>query len=681
MKRGEQGDYTIDYEQGEIYLNPKIAVRSGSRIVVSYDVETGDDKQVYYLAAGTSLGKRARLSFTYLGESSPVGEEQELPLLKSAEMAGWSDGGKFVGAGKGSYVRVTTDSATYYVYVGDGAGDYDVTFTEVGEDRGSYSLIYSEVWQKYIYTYTGKGAFVAMIPPAPTKGSVFHIGALVQPSEWFEIDSEFAQASGVEGDLKGDKDDLRAYEVSMKATTPVLSVGGKSVGSLSASAERHMIGSSYQGFDRKVRPDFYEKWGQEDCSGSEVSNQVTLSYSLHDNLKASAVLGRLETSRGISALRTPEARLKTSRLGLRVTSSRTQVERDSLSWMLAEDVFGLSLPLAFGDFEVGRKYRVRHPTDSLGVRMDKYYCRLETRGSTLKASAQVSHSSEQRKAASTWDDYSSEWEASGGLRLDLARRLSLRAGVVHRILDYRMSDQPDQRLSAADVHLKVRDLSFLSTLAIDYSLSRRLTAIYGWELVRLDGVGDYDSLGNYVPGGGNYGIVNKEMGNEAVNFASLGIDVDLGTRASLIPSGQVSGNLRLRLDAENRSDRFSSYAIPLGNGDDVALATADLRQEIVYRKPSGLSLRLSGHYRSEVDSRYVDRDHARNRLEVGSKVMGRGPVGLSFWLEGRVGKVEATSRVGLVRSRVLKRDWMMGIGLQRSLGGMLRANVNARLFN
>jgi len=61
--------------------------------------------------------------------------------------------------------------------------------------------------------------------------------------------------------------------------------------------------------------------------------------------------------------------------------------------------------------------------------------------------------------------------------------------------------------------------------------------------------------------------------------------------------------------------------------------------------------------------------------------MGRGPVSLSFWLEGRVGKVEATSRVGLVRSRVLKRDWMTGIGLQRSLGGMLRANVDARLFN
>ncbi len=682
LRRGETGDYTIDYEKSEIHLNPRIAVRSGSRLLVTYDLEDSEARRLYYLASGMGLGSVGDVSFTYIGETSQV-EESAPTLLGTSAMPGWSDGGTFVGAGKGSYIRINGDSCSYYVYVGEGAGDYDVTFTEVGEGKGTYSHVYSETWQKYVYVYTGLGAFIDRIPPLPSgKVDIFHVAAKVKPLGWLEVNSEVAQANGSQTLHEPTRDDAqRAYVISINGTTPMLSAGGRCLGTIGMSGNHRMIGSSFKSFDFRARPDFYEKWGQEAEDGFEVLDEFVLSYDLGEKISTSATLGRLETPMGISVRKAIAGELRTSRFGLTMTSSRVGIERGGSRPDLACDVFELRIPFGLTTLGIGRDYDVRQSEDSILVRRNKYRFGVERSGSVIKASTGILHCLEQRMTDGSWVDHLQDWTASAHFTLRLSKRLNLKAGFLRRMLNYQSSsNQPDQKLSGADLHLDIRDLGLLSNLSVDYNLSHRFTSVYSWELVKLNGVGDYDSLGNYIPGGGTYGMIRKEAGSEAVNFTSMDIDFDLGRRAGPVRDGQISAAMRLRLASESRSDNLMDYAVPFaGPNDDLMSAKADIRQELVYRRRNGFAFRISGRFLSDVDQRCLDRKDSRNRFEIASKLMTTGPLHIGLHLEGRITRAQAISEIGSIRSTSRKHQWMAGLGLQRSIGSHLRGVLDVEI--
>ena len=173
-----------------------------------------------------------------------AGDSDRQPILGSGE-GEWVDGGRYVGAGKGDFIRVALDTLAYYEFVGTGLGDYQVTFTRVGIDGGRYSYVFSEEFDTYIYLYTGQGDYADMVRALPRINSrVVHLKASAQPVPWMEIDSEAAQSQGhceQPGDVWTMETD-RAYTLGLKAAGDLPRLGGLSLGSLSIDAGRRSVG-------------------------------------------------------------------------------------------------------------------------------------------------------------------------------------------------------------------------------------------------------------------------------------------------------------------------------------------------------------------------------------------------------------------------------------------------------
>lgn len=166
LERGEERDYVFDYSLGELTFTGKRAITANSEITVDYQYATARYRRrvAYAGAEGTLPVGRLRTAVFTEGDDSqnPFGgalSTSELQQLRavgdSAQVAG---GTGYVGPGNGDY-KLVVDAETgdeIYVFV-DGAGDYDVTFLNVGEGKGTYEPDETRAGSKVVYLYVGKG--------------------------------------------------------------------------------------------------------------------------------------------------------------------------------------------------------------------------------------------------------------------------------------------------------------------------------------------------------------------------------------------------------------------------------------------------------------------------------------------------------------------------------------------
>ncbi len=181
MKKGESQDYMVDYEQGTISFNPARPVHSDSRITVDFEY-SGQNYQRNYYAVSTEA--RPLGFWTLKGGYQQEGDDPDRPLFGELAdsdkhllaLAGddtarlWVDGGIMTDSGQGTYVL----SDSFYTYVGHGLGNYQVTFTWVGEGQGDYRDSLG------ILVYAGKGAgeYLALKKlSAPSLSRLYSVGS------------------------------------------------------------------------------------------------------------------------------------------------------------------------------------------------------------------------------------------------------------------------------------------------------------------------------------------------------------------------------------------------------------------------------------------------------------------------------------------------------------------------
>lgn len=155
LTRGEQNDYVIDYNSGEIVFMPRILITAYSRIVVEFQYSDRNyARSVYHLGNETGM-KNVTLRFNYFSEQDnknqpfqqDLTEEDKLNLSNAGDRisSAFTNGAKRVSAFSNALILYRQiDTLTYsgiYVYAPTAGSDtsfYQVTFSFVGANKGNY---------------------------------------------------------------------------------------------------------------------------------------------------------------------------------------------------------------------------------------------------------------------------------------------------------------------------------------------------------------------------------------------------------------------------------------------------------------------------------------------------------------------------------------------------------------
>ncbi len=154
LKRGYGEDYVIDYQSGELTLNNSLRFDANSRIEVDYTY-AGTDYRTNNQLAGLGWGPLD--IFFYREADSPNhlfhtwSKEQQAILDSISGYKASLPGGTPVADGQGSYILIDN----HYVWVGQGAGNYQVSFRRVADSLGDYVLDADSGFFRYIGNKSG----------------------------------------------------------------------------------------------------------------------------------------------------------------------------------------------------------------------------------------------------------------------------------------------------------------------------------------------------------------------------------------------------------------------------------------------------------------------------------------------------------------------------------------------
>ncbi len=221
-------DYNIDYEQGIIIFTNKNIITHNTHIVVEYQKVIQDYLNIYQEAdaqismGNLSIGSIFHRSFD--DKDNPLSFRLTSSEIESLSLSGDSTRITHIYAdtsANGNYVLVDD----HFVYVGEGKGNYLVTFFYVGENNGDYE--YDPGIKGFVYKGTNQGNYTPeKLVPLPRDNQFYAIG--------------LRHGAGLAGNVYGsfvdknrfsaydDSDNLAGgYEVNFDRDTRRFSVHGK----------------------------------------------------------------------------------------------------------------------------------------------------------------------------------------------------------------------------------------------------------------------------------------------------------------------------------------------------------------------------------------------------------------------------------------------------------------------
>ncbi|MEO0082558.1 MAG: hypothetical protein ABIL25_09795 [candidate division WOR-3 bacterium] len=342
MTRGWDADYTIDYSTGELFFTCRRVIESDSRIEAFFDyVNEAYERDAVLAASSARAGPVEFLAGVFReGDNPNRPYDEDLTEEERKYLAGiaadtsraWLDGSRFVGPGNGSYVK---EPAGFFRYVGRSQGDYEVTFTLVGDSLGSYT--YDDSLLAYRYVGEGQGNYVAQRKVTlPSRDELATFGVS-------------AQSSGVSASVSGA---VCRKMLNLFAQTGAPRLDGAVAPSAAWQAERFSV--SYDGRFRSqgfrlpgqdTVIDFAYRWGQERQREVASTNELRLEVRPASNLVFAAEAGVLDqirsglVTRWLSSARLWSLSLTAARAG---AEQRYELGANPLVWRL-QPRFGLGL--------------------------------------------------------------------------------------------------------------------------------------------------------------------------------------------------------------------------------------------------------------------------------------------------------------------------------------------------
>jgi hypothetical protein len=297
LERGENNDYTIDYNAGEITFTPLFTITSEMRIAIEY--QYSDRNYTRFVTYAGATHQNTKWSFgSYLYSENDVknqtlqqnltkqqvailvnaGDDPELMIAPSAYPNTYSDN-------RVLYRKIVHNSVEVFEYSNDPQEElFNVRFSLVGSKKGNYVLKNAASISR-IYEYIApintlpQGDYAPIIQlVAPTKIQVATFLGKYNPSEKTAVDFEIA-LSNSDANLFSTTDDSNNQGVSAKINTKQRLFSKEWIAD--AFVNYQFIQKEFRSVERLYTIEFDRDWN---LGTTAVGNQILLVSGLNFNL-------------------------------------------------------------------------------------------------------------------------------------------------------------------------------------------------------------------------------------------------------------------------------------------------------------------------------------------------------------------------------------------------------------
>ena len=294
VKRGEDQDYIIDYNAGEIIFNSTFPITSEMRITVDYQFSDRNYSRFVAYGGGNYSSDKFNIGVSVYSENDAKNQplqqnlsEEQVEILANAgddrsQMVAPSEIREELNDNRILYKKELIGSVEAFVFSNNPDDElYRVTFTLVGENQGDYNLSNINAINN-IYEYAGvlQGNYAPIVQlVAPTKLQIAVLNGRYKPSEKTNISFE---VSGSKNDLNafsniGDDDnDGFAGKININQTL----IKKDSLWSFDVYIDSDYISADYRNIEGLYNPEFNRDWNLDlnkvNGIGLNLGNQILL---------------------------------------------------------------------------------------------------------------------------------------------------------------------------------------------------------------------------------------------------------------------------------------------------------------------------------------------------------------------------------------------------------------------
>jgi hypothetical protein len=523
MTRGESNDYIIEYGNGQITFTRNRLITADSRITVDFQFSDERFRRSLYAAAGgyASANNRVRVQGAFIREADDqdnplaftLSDSDRIALGNAGDGLAFRNGARKVEPGAGAYIL--GDSIFVYVGVESKRGDYQVSFSDVGQGQGDYNYV---AFGNYKYAGKNKGRYAPVILLTPAQRRDLIDGRLeLRPWQSLSLVNE-AAISNNDLNLYSSRDDGnnvgRAVLSQIDWQPAALRVRGRNLGKPSLQMRYRSRGEKYRDIDRSEVVEFNRRWdiAQQNIVGEDIL-ETTARYEPASGLLVRGGYGSLRRSDDLASDRwevgTEWSRLLWPSLSYQVeqihrtlpSSSGNATKNDWLRQRgAASYVFGRLRP------SIGYEGERKTDADTTlgGFRFNSYSAGLDLLSwRRMTASANFNYRRDELGAGEKLSPYSTATTQSYAWALESWRALSANLSFTHRERRFEDQTTSDTRTDLADARIRVAP--WQRALSTDWHYQITNTQVARQEEIYIKvaaGQGNYsfrDSLNRYVP--------------------------------------------------------------------------------------------------------------------------------------------------------------------------------------
>lgn len=288
LTRGEDNDYVIDYNSGEVRFTTKYPITSDMRIEIDYQYT--DRNYTRFVGYGDIQHQRESwtIGLTVLSESDlknqPLQQslsKEQIAILEKAgnnsnKMIAPSAHREIYSENKILYKKIDDEfGATYFQFSNNPDDElYQVTFSYVGANNGDYHIISNQAISK-IYEYVppingiAQGSYSPIVRlVAPIKTTIAAFNAKYNPSEKTNFSTEVA-FSNYDANLFSslDKDQQKGWATSLKGKQRLWT--GKNEEQFNVFTDIQFIHQNFHSLENLFSTEFYRDWNLYNIKGNQ----------------------------------------------------------------------------------------------------------------------------------------------------------------------------------------------------------------------------------------------------------------------------------------------------------------------------------------------------------------------------------------------------------------------------
>ncbi len=274
VKRGEDQDYIIDYNAGEIIFNSTFPITSEMRITVDYQFSDRNYSRFVAYGGGNYESEKLKIGISVYSENDSKNQplqqnlsDEQVEILANAgddrsQMVAPSAVQEELNENRILYKKELISGVEAFVFSNNPDDElFRVTFTLVGDNQGDYALSNINAINN-IYEFVGmnQGNYAPVVQlVAPTRLQIAVINGSYKPSEKTNISFE---ASGSKNDLNlfstadDDNNDGFAGKININQTL----VKRDSLWNLGAYLDSDYINTDYRNIEGLYNPEFNRDW-------------------------------------------------------------------------------------------------------------------------------------------------------------------------------------------------------------------------------------------------------------------------------------------------------------------------------------------------------------------------------------------------------------------------------------